>query len=246
MHLQASPRRRLRTALAAALAASTFTQAAPEVTADWSAKPELEPWMRKAAALATEWHPRLENLLADGSGPAPNKIRLVLKDDPNGVAYASGGTITIMSGWIQKQPDDFGLVVHEVVHVVQNYRGRSEFWVLEGIADYLRWAIYEGKPQHWFPVNRKPDGYRSGYQVAGGFLLWLESNKSPGIVRRLNTALRQRKYQPALFEEWTGSSVDALYAEYLTARAPKPQPQTHEPITPANPQNPAPAASQPR
>jgi hypothetical protein len=195
--------------------------AKPEVTIDASAKPALEPWLRKAATLAEEWHPRLENLLADGGPAAPNKIRIVLRDSNEGVAHTSGGTITIMSGWLEKQPDDFGLVVHEVVHIVQNYQGRSEFWVVEGIADYLRWAIYEGKPLAWFPVDRKPDGYRGGYRVAGGFLLWLESVKAPGIVRRLNTALRKREYRPELIEQWAGAPVGKLYEEYCAARTPK-------------------------
>ena len=195
--------------------------AKPEVTIDASAKPALEPWLRKAAALAEEWHPRFENLLADGSPAAPNKIHLVIKDSDKGVAHASGGTITIMSGWIEKQLDDLGLVPHEVVHIVQNYPGGSEFWVVEGIADYLRWAIYEGKPPAWFPVDPKPDGYRAGYRVAGGFLLWLESVKAPGIVRRLNTALRKREYRPELVEQWAGAPLGTLYQEYCATRAKK-------------------------
>lgn len=199
----------------------TAAQARPEVTIDASAKPALEPWLRKAATLAEEWQPRLDNLLADTGPASPNKIHLVIKDSNNGVAYSSGGAITIMSGWIEKQPDDLGLVVHEVVHIVQNYPGGSEFWVVEGIADYLRWAIYEGKPLAWFPVDPKPDGYRGGYRVAGGFLLWLEATKAPGIVRQLNSALRKREYRPELVEKWAGAPLGTLYHEYCAMRAAK-------------------------
>ena len=40
--------------------------------------------------------------------------------------------------------------IHELCHVVQSYPNGNPLWVTEGIADYVRWAIYEKKPHQWF------------------------------------------------------------------------------------------------
>jgi len=56
-----------------------------------------------------------------------------------------------------------------MAHFIQNYKGAGPGWLVEGIADYLRWAIYKGKPQDWFPFTDKPQGYKDSYRVAGGF-----------------------------------------------------------------------------
>jgi hypothetical protein len=115
--------------------------------------------------------------------------------------------------------EDIGCVYHELVHVIQNYGLRVSGWLTEGIADYLRWAIYEGKSQDWFPFTDKPQGYRDSYQVAGGFFLWLESDRCPGVVNKLNTALRKRTYKDeSFFKEETGRTIDELWADYVKGR----------------------------
>ena len=51
-----------------------------------------------------------------------------------------------------------------MVHVIQNYPvGAGPVWVTEGIADYLRWAIFEGKPVEKFPKPQDPEGFKRGY-----------------------------------------------------------------------------------
>ena len=85
--------------------------------------------------------------------------------------------------------------------------------------DYLRWAIYEAKPQDWFPFTDKPQGYKDSYRVAGGFFLWLETDACPGITNKLNTALRRRTYtDDSWFEKETGHKIDVLWADYTKDR----------------------------
>lgn len=188
------------------------------VTLDVSAVPELADWGRNAKELIEQWYPRMHHLLAT-KGYEPNRsIQITLRKSDRGIADASGGHIRISSGWIEKHPEDIGLVVHEMVHVIQGYGSGGVSWLTEGIADYLRWAIYEGKPQEWFAVPDQPDGYKQGYQVCGGFLLWLESERAPGIVKKLNTALRGRKYNASMFEEETGLPLDQLWTIYVQER----------------------------
>ena len=186
---------------------------------DVSEVPELADWGNKAKQLIEEWHQRTANLIPTKGFDVPTEVWLKIRRSNRGIAGTSGARITVSSGWIKKHPEDIGCVYHELVHVIQNYRRRVSGWLTEGIADYLRWAIYEGKSQDWFPFRDKPQGYRDSYRVAAGFFLWLESDCCPGIVNKLNTALRKRTYKgESFFKEETGHTIDELWADYVKDR----------------------------
>lgn len=193
------------------------------VELDTSAVPEQAEWGQKAKAIVEEWYPRMVNLIPTQGFEPPTEMKITLRKSDRGIADAAGPHIRISSGWIEKHPEDIGLVVHELVHIIQNYGRTKEGWLTEGIADYLRWAIYEGKPLTWFHIPKEADGYRQGYQVTAGFLLWLESDLAPGIVKKLNTSLRKKQYSDAIFETATGLSLDALWAKYQEYRAVPPK-----------------------
>lgn len=196
---------------------------APALTVelDTSEVPDLRAWGEKARDLMVEWYPRFVNLIPTQGFTPPNKVALVLRKSDKGIGGTSGGRIEVSSHWIEKHPDDIGLVVHELVHVIQSYPSPDPGWVTEGVADYLRWAIYEAKPLAWFHVPQEAKGYRRSYQVAAGFLLWLESGPAPGIVNKLNTAMRKRAYSDDLFKKESGRSLDELWEDYRAARKPK-------------------------
>lgn len=207
---------------AAALALSLVT-ASPSAAADFEIAvhadetPHLKEWAEDSKKLLLDWKPRLVNLLSSPGFEAPTSAEIVMRKTDKGVAGTANGKIYVSSHWIEKHPEDIGLMVHELVHVVQDYPPGAEFWVTEGIADYIRWAIYEGKEQDWFQRPKGEKGYRQGYRVAGGFLLWLESNDAPGIVNKLNRALRAGEYKAELFEEATGKTLDELWDAYTSA-----------------------------
>jgi len=186
---------------------------------DVSEVPELADWGNKAKGVIEEWHQRTTNLIPTKGFNVPTEVWLRIRKSDRGIAGTSGARITVSSGWIQKRPEDIGCVYHELVHVIQNHGLRVSGWLTEGIADYLRWAIYEGKSQDWFPFRDRPQGYRDSYQVAGGFFLWLESDRCPGVVNKLNTALRKRTYKDeSFFKEETGQTIDELWADYVKDR----------------------------
>lgn len=186
-----------------------------KVTLDTSEVPHLKEWGEKAKDLIIEWHPRLCNLVPSEGFVPPNEISLKIKKTDKGVGATSGTKITISSHWIEKKPNDFGLVIHELVHVIQNYPSGNPWWITEGVADYLRWGIYEAKPQSWFPRPKDKFGYKKGYQITGGFFLWLETSKSPGIVKKLNTAMRKKEFSDEIFKKETGLSVEELWNQYV-------------------------------
>ncbi len=201
--------------------------AAVTVHLDVSETPELAEWGKQAKELVEQWYQRTVNLMPTEGFLAPSEIKLKIKKADGGVAWTVGPNITVASSWAEKHPEDIGCVYHEMVHVIQSYKGytsaKAPGWLVEGIADYMRWAIYEGKPQKWFPPVNKPQGYKTGYQVTGGFLLWLESGQCPGIVKKLNTAIRKGTYEDELFEKEAGKPLDALWVDYLKARKTPPK-----------------------
>lgn len=189
------------------------------VEIDTSDIPDLRPWAEAAEKLILEWHPRIENLLSSPGHVTPKKVRLKIRKTDEGVASTSNGRITVASHWIQKHPDDIGLIVHELTHIHQAYPDPNPGWITEGVADYIRWVVYQAKPLEWFPRNDKPQGYRASYQTAAGFLLWLETDPAPGIVRKLNTAMRTKTYDAKIFADASGGkSLDELWDTYAKAR----------------------------
>lgn len=186
-----------------------------EVKLDTSEVPHLQDWGNDAKDLIIRWHPRINNLLATKGVTPPRSITLNLHKTDKGVGSTSGTTISVSSHWIEKHPEDLGLVHHELVHVIQDYPSGDPWWVTEGIADYLRWGVYEGKQQDWFPRPKEKQGYKKGYRVTAGFFLWIESDASPGIVKQLNTAMRNGEYSDMIFDRETGKSLDELWNSYV-------------------------------
>jgi hypothetical protein len=179
---------------------------------------QLTAWGNQAKELIEQWYPRIVNMIPTKGFTPPAETGLTMRNSDKGIAWTSGDHITVASGWVKQHPEDIGLVFHELVHVIQHYKQIEPSWVMEGIADYLRWAIYEGKSPNWFPYNDKPRGFEASYQVTAGFFLWLETDACPGIVNRLSTAMRKNTYQESFFKEQTGRSLESLWAEYSAER----------------------------
>lgn len=188
------------------------------VEIDTSDVPALRDWAEAARKLIIEWHPRIENLLSSPGHVTPKKVRLKIRKTDEGVAATAGGRIMVASHWIEKHPEDIGLIVHELTHIHQSYPDPNPGWITEGVADYIRWVVYEAKPLDWFTAPAKPQGYRESYRTAAGFMLWLETEPAPGIVRKLNTAMRTKTFDAKIFEKETGKSLDELWDDYVKAR----------------------------
>lgn len=184
-----------------------------KVTTDTSEVPELAPWANEARALVEEWHPRIAALLASDGFTPPTAVALVFKKDMKGVAGTAGDRITIASRWVRDHPDDRGMVVHELTHVIQSYPPTRDGWLVEGIADYVR--FYHFEPGTRITIDPRRASYRDGYRTAARFLDWAQRTYDPRLVRTLNAALREKRYRPELFRSSTGKSLDALWAEFV-------------------------------
>ncbi len=190
-----------------------------KINLDTSEVPELETWGKEAQDLIVEWYPRMVNLLGSENYQPPREMGLKFRNSKEGVAHTIKDQITVSSQWVKDHPEDVGLVIHEMVHVIQAYPPRSgPGWVTEGVADYLRYAVYEGRPLSWFPTSADPKGFTKGYNMTAGFFLWLENGPAPGIVAKLNAHMRQGTYKESLFEEAGGKPLLDLWQDYLSHR----------------------------
>lgn len=190
---------------------------APNIVIDLSkakGDADVELWAAEARRLCEEWYPLVCRFLATDDWDSPAEIRLEFKHDLKAPAATSGDTIHVSVNWIKRHPEDFGMVIHELVHVIQRYPdgGNKPGWLVEGIADYIRWWRYEPEAPR-SPVAADAS-YRDGYRTTAAFLAWISAHYDKRLVRRLDRALRDGKYSNDIFEEMTGKSVDALWNEF--------------------------------
>lgn len=194
-----------------------------EVAVDTSKAPDLADWAAQARHLVEEWYPKMCDMLASDGFRPPTKIRLFFRNDLDHPAHTSGvrvKVITISARWIREHPDDYGMVIHELTHVVQSYPRYDAGWLVEGIADYIRYIKFERKTRA--PrIDPATASYRNGYKTAAYFLRWIEKTYDKELIFKLNRELRTSTYTDALFERYTGKSLDRLWSEYLVTVAKK-------------------------
>jgi hypothetical protein len=152
---------------------------------------------------------------------APQRFTIVFHKDMRGVANASGRRINCAGPWFERnlEGEAVGAVVHEMVHIVQQYGGRrsgnrNPGWMVEGLADYIRWFLYEPEDKRPRP-NPARAKYTDSYRITGAFLNYLVENHDKEIVTKFNAAMRAGKYAPELWKEYTGKTVDELWTEYI-------------------------------
>lgn len=184
------------------------------VELDCTDSPDSAAWAEKAAETAKFWFPKLVVMLdADNFEPVES-VRIVFKK-MDGVAYASGNTITVSENWIKKNPGDLGMIVHELIHIVQAYKSRVPGWVTEGIADYIRFFQYEpGKVG--VRVDPKVHKHTDSYRITACFFDWIVRNKDEHFITKLNDICRKGNYNRETFTELTGKNAEQLWEEFGT------------------------------
>ena len=174
-------------------------------------------WGQHAQSLCEEWFSVLCAHLATEEWKPPQKIRLVMKRELEVPGYTSGRTITVSAKWINEHPDDFGLVIHELTHIIQNYPPGQPGWLVEGVADYVRYWKYEPEmPRR--RIDDKRARYTDSYYTSAAFLAWTAHRYDRRLLRRLDSALRKGEYKDELFEEITGKPLDKLWEEFVSAQ----------------------------
>ncbi|HSU65904.1 MAG TPA: basic secretory protein-like protein [Tepidisphaeraceae bacterium] len=189
-----------------------------QILIDTSETPELKDWAEtKLRPVLEKWYPIIVAMFPDDGFTAPRKLDVKFIANMPGVANTAGTHVRCAAGWFTKnlRGEATGAAVHELVHVVQQYHsGRNPGWLVEGVADYVRWFKYE-------PASRRPRPdpnrakYTDSYRTTAAFLNYVTETHDKDIVKELNTAMRQGKYDDALWKSRTGKTVAELWDEYV-------------------------------
>lgn len=187
----------------------------PPIHSDVSQLRALSAFADKAQSLATEWYPKTVDLLGE-DGPPHDHITILMDTANTGVAGTTGATISVSTAYVVKHPDDLGMIVHELTHVVQGYPKYDPVWLVEGIADWVRWFNYE-------PVDKRPHPNpdrakaRASYRTTAAFLDWARGKYDKDLVKKLNKSLRDATYSEDLWKSLTGKSLDDLETEWIAS-----------------------------
>lgn len=183
-----------------------------EFIVDVREAPEMKEWAEKAARVCEQQYTMINEELKDDQFQPPRRVPMRLRV-MNGVAYTSGSKITGSVAFFKRHPDDIGAMVHETVHVVQSYRVRGNpGWLVEGIADYIRFFKYE--PGKLGRINPRRARYDGSYRVSAAFLAYLTKKYDKQIVRKLNKMMREGEYKKEVFQKLTGKTLEQLGEEW--------------------------------
>ncbi len=185
---------------------------------------QLEKLKDQYVRIAKDSYPLIIKTLHLEDKPASTKnVRIELTYQYGGVAATSGGgfggldpqgpTIQVSAKYALAHPNDLGMIVHEMVHVVQAYPKYDPVWLVEGVADYVRWFFFE--PVEKRPSPRLPNAdARASYQTTAAFLFWATNKYDKDLVVKINTAEQAGTYTDELFKSSTGKTLDELNTKW--------------------------------
>ena len=190
----------------------------PEIKVDASQIETVAKFAKQAQRVADTWYPRIIKMLGADAEKLPKRVKSVLDLEAGGVAGTSGSEIRVSARYVAKHPEDLGMIVHELVHVAQGYPNYEAGWLVEGIADYVRFYGYEPEAKRPHPNPAKVT-YHDSYRTTASFLNFAATRYDKEIIMKLDKALKEGTYKPELFQTATGKNLDQLNTEWLAALA---------------------------
>ena len=199
-----------------------------EIEFDVTETPELKEWVKtRLQPACVKWYPIIVKMLPSEGYEAPKKVPVIFRRNGRGVAAASGSRVFCDYPWFSKNLDGeaAGAVVHELVHVVQQYgrarrtegdaprRPRNPGWLVEGVADWIRWFNYE--PENLRPhPNPQRAKHTDSYRTTAHFLNYVTVKYDKELVKKLNAVMREGKDDEAFWKQDTGKTLEELGAEW--------------------------------
>jgi hypothetical protein len=198
-----------------------------QITIDFARAPDLKDWAEtNLAPILVEWYPKIVALLPSDGYTAPLKFKVNIRPG-RGVADTSNTRINAYTPWIKKEMhgESVGALVHEMVHVVQQYGDarrnnpdakRNPGWLVEGLADYVRWYLYEPQSHGADVKTNKIDTarYNDAYRPTANFLHFVTEKYDKDLVPQVNALMRQGNYDDSFWTNHTGKSVQDLSVEW--------------------------------
>ena len=168
------------------------------------------------------------------AGESPTKISLNIEDRGYEIAWQMNNLIHLHDGWLQRYPDDFDCITHELAHAIQNgWEGnRLEYDdYIERFADVCRYiyAFENGKyndPQ-W---ELQPVEVEDHRKDSNRFPVWFDyqySTPDCDLLLKYFTVCRSEKYPKHMWKEaWTeifkgsaleGRDIEDVWKEYAAS-----------------------------
>jgi hypothetical protein len=199
-----------------------------QIIIDTSETPDLTEWAdNELAPVLQQWYPKIIKMLPSEGYQAPRRVTIIFSKDMTGVAATGGTRVRCAANWFQRnlKGEAKGAVVHELVHIAQNYGiarrtnpnpSQTPGWVVEGIADYIRWFLYEPQTRGAEITKRNIAlaRYDANYRISGNFINWVTNKYSGDLVQKLNAAAREGRYNEDLWKKFTGRTLQELGDEW--------------------------------
>lgn len=144
-------------------------------------------------------------------------VTFVIDTAYDGVAATDNGRVVFSSKYMTKHPHDIDVVTHEVMHIVQDYgQSNGPGWLTEGIADYARYKFgVDNAGAKWaLPAFKTSQSYENSYRITARFLVWIEKSIKLGLVKDLDSQLRDHTFTDNSWKNETGKTLDELWAAY--------------------------------
>ncbi|CAG7718026.1 unnamed protein product [Allacma fusca] len=187
-----------------------------EIELDYSGARDLANFAEQTRETLLDWYPYFAQELDSPDFIPISYIKLTIDPNYDGVAYAAGNQIVGGAEYYRSHQDDFGSMIHEMIHVIQGYRS-GPGWLVEGIADYWRNYHFEDdskpKPSKPGPNNK----YTDGYKVTAFFLDYVDrTNPARDMLYWLNKDCREGTYADTIWPRLlNGKTVDVLWDEMM-------------------------------
>ena len=198
-------------------------------TVDTTETPDLTEWSHRELIPALQkWYPLIVKMLPSDGYTAPKTFSITFTDRYKGVAATMGNRIEGSPGWYRGQlkGEAIGSLVHELVHVAQQYgharqpgATRPPGWLVEGIPDYIRWYLYEpqSKGCEISPKRAATSRYDASYRISANFLNFVIGKYDKDLIKELNAAMREGRYDAELWKKRTGHTAEELADEWKKA-----------------------------
>ena len=192
---------------------------------DSTKAPALTEWSeQELVPVIQEWYPKLVALLPSDGYRAPELLNFEFRTDMGGVpAYTGSGRVALNAAWFagELKGEAKGCVVHEMCHVVQSYQQPRQAhsqptpsWVTEGIADYIRWFLFEPASKGAVIRDASQARHDASYRISANFLDWVVSTHDKDLLCQLNAAAREGRYSDEFWKTRSGKSVRELAEEW--------------------------------
>jgi hypothetical protein len=153
--------------------------------------PYIKLWAKHAATVCKTWFPVLCAELGSENFKPRGKITFVFLRHYFAPAQYYKGRIFISTDDLCGDLSNYGMMIHELTHAVQEYPGVTNVdWLVEGIADYTRFYLYETDPLQGC-IRPGQSKYTDSYRTTACFLDYLVRNYDKAIVKKFNAALRK-------------------------------------------------------